>query len=498
MKGKISMMSAALCLAAVGVTGCGVTGGPEAKGAADVAVRALTNQTQTSPTSASTPAGGSNVTSETGGGPAGNPAVPSQPYPVVNTHVAPKVYGMRKFPYPYDAMLAISSDADSETLRKFNLIHEFINTTQMTPLGKGLGLDFADSFFMYNGDNLPGYVDINHEPMSDELSWFKGVSNQPYAAAILNHYIHVGWIDTMHTFGDFSQRNPNDTLFSRKLAVQAIDALKADGDDLTVWTDHGNKSNVDNFGDYGKSPFYNYQQGANPWSKYYHTDITIPYGIRFVWPDGASDQFGMSSMIYPLKLPDGREVWGFWRYTSEGFNAKGDPEWNWTPFGLNEQLSPAHLEEIEAHHDYSIVAQHLCGTTYPGVLPQPAVEALRRLAQQYYEGKILVTRTSRLLNYNVVQQYVSYRVTYEQGKAYIHILAILDPVFGAYVPTLNDIRGLTFYTSNPAETVIEIRNTPVPANLIQENRSDGVAPSIGIKWWPVDTTNYAETAPGIY
>ena len=64
---------------------------------------------------------------------------------------APRVYGMRKFPYPYQAMLALSSDADSETLRKFNLVHQFINTREMTPAGRGLGLDFADSFFMTTG-----------------------------------------------------------------------------------------------------------------------------------------------------------------------------------------------------------------------------------------------------------------------------------------------------------------------------------------------------------
>ena len=417
---------------------------------------------------------------------------------VYDTGQAPVVYGLRKFPYPYRAMLAISSDADSETLRKFNLVHEFINTTQMTPLGRGLGLDFADSFFMYNGDNLPGYVDINHEPMSDELSYFKGVSDQPYAASVINHYIHVGWIDTMHSYGDFSQVDQRKTLFSRQLAIQAIDALKENGDFITVWTDHGNESNVDNFGSYGKAPFSSYQQGANPWSKYYHTDLTIPYGIKFVWPDLSSDEFGMKSVIFPLTLPDGRHVWGFWRYTNSGYNSMGDPLWNWTPYHLAEQLTPAHLHELERLHEYSIVAQHLSGTIYPGVLPQSAVNALRLLAKEYHDGRILVTRTSRLLQYNVTQQYVSYDVTYSGGEAYIHIRENLDPVLGAHVPSINEIRGLTFYTSNPARTVIEIGDTPIPPSLVQDNKSDGVHPSVSVKWFPVDTTNYAETEPGVY
>lgn len=407
----------------------------------------------------------------------------------------PVVYGMRKFPYPYQAMLAISSDADSETLRKFNLVHEFINTTQMTPLGRGLGLDFADSFFMYNGNDEPGYVDIDHEPMSDELSYFKGVSDKPYAASVLNHYMHVGWIDTMHTYGDFSRVNQNTTLFNRTLAQQAIRALKENGDTITVWTDHGNKSNVDNFGAYGKAPFYDYEQGANPSSVYYHTDLTIPYGVDFVWPDVSSDEVGMKSVIYPLMLPDGRRVWGFWRYTNSGYNQQGDPEWNWTPYHLTDQLSAAHLAQLEKAHDYCVIAQHLSGTVYSGVLGKSAVSALSRLAVQDHEGHILVTRTSRLLQYNVTQQYVSYDVTNDNGTAYIHIRSILDPVLGAHVPTLAEVRGLTFYTSDPARTVIEIGDTPIASRYIEDHPSDGEHPSVEIQWYPVDTTNYAEAEP---
>lgn len=415
----------------------------------------------------------------------------------INTNKKPVVYGMRKFPYPYDAMLAISSDADSETLRKFNLVHEFINTTQSTPLGKGLGLDFADSVFMYNGNNEPGYVDINHEPMSDELSYFQGVSNRPYAASVINQYIQDGWIDTLHSYGDFSQVNPSTTQFKRQLAKQAVQALEANHDLLTVWTDHGNKSNVDNFGSYGKSPFYAYQQGATPTSKYYHTNWTIPYGVKFVWSDTSSDEFGMKSTLFPIILPDGRRVWGFWRYTNESYNSKGDPKWNWTPYDLNEQLTSAHLKTIEQKHEYSIVAQHLSGTTYPGVLPASAVASLQLLAKEDHAGRILVTRTSRLLAYNVMQQYVAYDVTSSNGKAYIHIRSVLDPVLGVHSPTLDEIRGLTFYTSNPAMTFIEIGKKTIPVDMIQDNKSDGIHPSIAVKWFPSNTTNYAVTETGV-
>ena len=415
-----------------------------------------------------------------------------------NTHKTPEVFGERKFPYPYKAMLALSSDADHMTLRKFNLIHEFLNTKEKTPFGYyGLGLDVSDSFFMYNGQNLPQIVDYGHKPMKDELTYFKGISSTPYGKSVIDHYIQSGWLDTLHSYGDFSQVNPHHTLFSRALANQAVSALKAAGDNVTVWTDHGNMSNVDNFGSYGVSKFYTYQQGANPHSPYYHTNLTIPYGVHFVWADRSSDVFSRRTTLYPIQLQDGRHVWGFWRYTDSGIT-RHQTEWNWSIGGLSAQLSQTHLNQLIAQHGYAIVAQHFYALNTKLPLPGNAIDALWRLADEYNHGNILVARESRLLNYNVLQQYVTYDVTYAKGVAYIHVRSIRDPVFGTYVPTVADLHGITFYTTNPAQTVLEIGNTRIPQSDLQDNPSDGLYPSIGVKWFAPDTKNYAVTAPGVF
>ncbi|GLG02661.1 hypothetical protein Alches_27020 [Alicyclobacillus hesperidum subsp. aegles] len=414
-----------------------------------------------------------------------------------NAGQGPKVYGMRKFPYPYQAMLALSSDADSETLRKFNLVHRFINTTEQTPIGRGLGLDYADSIFMFNGNDHQAFIDLNHVPMANELTYFRGITAQPYAASVLDRYVQCGWVDTLHTYGDFSRVDEHTTVFRRSLAATAANALAKRGDHIEVWTDHGNKSNVDNFGSYRRAGFYQYQQGEVPGSPYYHTDITIPHGIHFVWPDTSSNQFVRDSVIFPLRLADGRGVWGFWRYTNEHYSPQGAVRWNWTPYGLHEQLTEQHLRALEAKHGYAVVAQHLCGTPYPGVLPKDAVAALRLLAAHQHEGKVLVARTSRLLHYNVAQQYVSYDVTHQFGRTYIHIRKISDPVFGAHQPSIDEIRGLTFYTSDPGRTVIELGDNPLPAALIQHNASDGEHPSVGIRWFPPDTADHALTVPNV-
>jgi hypothetical protein len=56
----------------------------------------------------------------------------------------------RRFPYPYKAILAISSDADATSPWEFTRIHRFLNTwTPRIPYyGDGVGLDIGDSFFL--------------------------------------------------------------------------------------------------------------------------------------------------------------------------------------------------------------------------------------------------------------------------------------------------------------------------------------------------------------
>lgn len=405
--------------------------------------------------------------------------------------------GMRKFPYPYRAMLAISPDADHETLRKFNLIHTFLNTTERTPMGQGLGLDIADSFFMYNGSNLKAYTDKNHTPLAKMLTWYRDTSKTPYGEPVLDPYIKHGWIDTLHTYGDFSMVNPYQTQFRRDLAKQAIGALKQHGDVLTVWTDHGNQSNVDNFGAFGSRQFYSYQQGANPWSHYYHTDVLLPYGVKFVWADGHSERFGQPSMIYPIHLPDGRKVWGFHRCTDLGRDAKGNVMWTWTANDMPKQLTKAHFNEIMTNHEYAVVAQHFSANNDELPLTKETIRCLRALQQEYLDGQILVTRTSRLLSYNVSQQYLKYKAIRLSGKTVINIEGIADPVLGWSVPSIQDLRGITFYTTNPNEIALEIAGKPIPQSELQKNDTDGYAPSIGFKWHPVDTKNYAIDFPGI-
>ncbi len=406
----------------------------------------------------------------------------------INRHQTQQV-NLRDFPYPYHAMLAIESDADHVDLRKFNLIHEFLNTKYHTPLGLGLGLDIADSFFLYNGSNLPDVIDYQGQKLSTEMTFFKKTSHQLQYGPILLRYIKAGWIDTFHTIGDFSRSNIHQTLFSRSLAAYALHYVEKHGVHISVFTDHGNQSNVDNFGAFGVNHFEDYQQGDNPNSPYYISDLLHQEGVRFLWPDLYNSQYRYTSMLFPIQLRDGRKIWGFWRFTgtrSVDHHSKWGYEWKdlWNPNELAKQLSLARLQNLIKYHGYTILATHLEGNADKMPLSTSAIEALTHLAHLQDQGKILVARTSRLLLYNLVHQYLRYHVRKVGNQTRIDIVYVADPVDGDFVPTLAQLHGITFQVANPNHTILSIRGQQV--NKVDIARSQH---TIGFTWYPANTTN---------
>ncbi|NPV27437.1 MAG: hypothetical protein HPY81_08355 [Firmicutes bacterium] len=399
---------------------------------------------------------------------------------------------LRKFPYPYKAMLAISSDIDGSTLEEFEEIHRYLNTKSMTSMGEGLGLDVADSFWMYVATDKPGYIDQKGHTFADQMSYFYGTDwrKKKDAAAIIKYY-RAGWIDSIHTYGDFIRMDNSPGPFSRTMAQEALKELKANGIKVEVWIDHGNQSNIQNFV-LSNRPTMKYMQGDNPECRqYYHTDLLADYGIRFGWGP-CMNTIGRDTMLYPRKLRDGRKIWAFYRYTDAGTDAKGKTRWLWNPMYLAEQLKPEKLAELKAKGQYAIVAQHLGANIDWPIFWESARAALRNLADEYYRGEILVTRTSRLLKYNLAQQYVKYQVVQtEQGKE-IHIEKIDDPLFGPFVPSLDEVRGLTFYVDDDlARVSVWLGNERIGPDDLQFNPADSTGrKSVSIRWFMPDTTDY--------
>jgi hypothetical protein len=95
---------------------------------------------------------------------------------------------VRRFPYPYKAMVAICSDLDGTPDRDHYLnIVRFLNTEDETPAGKGVGLEVGNTIYFDMPDNQFAYWN------TDDLG-----------REIVRKLIHSGHIDCFHSFGDLA------------------------------------------------------------------------------------------------------------------------------------------------------------------------------------------------------------------------------------------------------------------------------------------------------
>lgn len=397
-------------------------------------------------------------------------------------------------------MIAISNDIDGTDIQNFRELHRFLNTEKDTRMGPGVGLDIADSFWMYNlaDETTNGETQYAGD---DTMSYWRGhCSEATQNAEEIRQYINCGWIDTLHSYGDFSIEGG----FTRTHAEEAIAELNTVGCQVQVWTNHGDIKNSQNF--YGT--INNNFTGDNPDSDAYHTDLTLNNGIEFVWNKTGS-QLGYESIIKPVSLWDGQQVWGFQRFThntgpksflrnqlgkvasrvetitgisSRIFTVLKSNLWH--PERLHEQLSEKNLQQLVDNGQYAIIGQHLgCREK---LLPVSARKALRRLRERQDEKDILVTRTSRLLEYNRVWKFLEYSV---HGDV-IDISHVADPIFDDFVPEIEQLRGITFYTEGPSTTSITLRGDPIPEDELKKNPPDGEMSSIGVRWFEPDRTDY--------
>ncbi|ASS77033.1 hypothetical protein CIG75_20420 [Tumebacillus algifaecis] len=398
---------------------------------------------------------------------------------------------MRKFPYPYRGMLAFASDIDDTTPEEFAEYHRFLNTKEETPNGTGVGLDIGDSLWMYMCNDRPNITDRSGKGLEGVMTYFDGAdpTKKRYANEI-KHYFQKGWIDSMHTFGDFSRKNVKDVCFKRQLAVKAWEEMIQEGITPSLWINHGNEANVDSFGAYDPNRFSRYQAGDDPTSPAYHTDLSLKNGVHFVWNSVGESRYGQDSPLFPIRLRDGQKIWGVHRYTHEVVNGKND--WTWVPREVHRQLTAERLDRLAEQGQYAILGQHFGGYNIGFPFDEKGVAALRLLERYQDQGTILVARTSRLLQYAVAYQHVKSAVVEHIGETWINITAIDDPLFGPQPLTLDAVRGLTFYVEKPERTHLLVDGKPLPPELYQVNQADQSGrSSIGIRWFPRDVHDYS-------
>jgi len=392
---------------------------------------------------------------------------------------------LRKFPYPYKAAMAICSDIDgTTTVNEFLEIHKFLNTKEMTSMGRGVGLEIGDSFMMY-------------APLTCAFSYYLG---NPDNAQIIKKFIKAGYIDFIHSYGEKAD-------FTRKDAIRAIKELSKNGCKVDVWVDHARTP--DNLGD-----DRTFGLGDHPESSAYHSDITLAYGIKFVWLGRITTVIAQSvpitlktfSSIYdphhPIhsiinmgkefaknvlavfgnkkyamhkrydlvriaKLDDGQKVYEFLRF---------DNYWKGVGTGaisrrLAYVISQRTLERLKEAGGYMIVYTHLGqNSDCSQVIAEETQIALRDLASECERGNIYLTTTSKLLNYYLNHKCLNWSYDVKGDGVVIRISSVEDPVFGSFIPTIYDLHGITFYVPDKDKARIYISDKEI-AN-IRRNPAD--------------------------
>ena len=306
---------------------------------------------------------------------------------------------IRKIPYPYLAGLSISNDAEYMSERFLEDLMPFINTTNNTALGSGLGLEVTNSIFFYTA-----------HPYS--FSYFSSAevkSKKSLFSRRIDEYLQSGWIDTIHAFGDFDKVGG----FVRAHAEKVFETLAKLNVRLQVYTNHGDSLNHQNIG--GDA---NYHKGDVIGSSCYHSDLLQQNGMKFIWTDTAVDHIAKKKptfnlpftrknpqpLLEPWKLQDGNTLTRFKRFRGTGSNAP-----NLSSLGY--QISQIDIQNLYATKGLAIIYQHLGvlyranGKCYPASLedlqkrPEVYLAPWYLLSRESKEGRLWIAGLSRFLNY---------------------------------------------------------------------------------------------------
>jgi hypothetical protein len=357
-------------------------------------------------------------------------------------------------------MLAICSDLDkTPSLDVYLDIMKFLNTGDQTSMGQGVSLEVGNTIYF----DMP----------NDQFSYW---NTDDHGRNIVNQLIESGYIDCIHSFGDFAT--------SEKDIDRALSELSKLKRKISVWIDHAQaRTNL--------GPDIMLGEGDVKTSDVYHSDKTIAYGIKYVWLGRVTSIIGqntsrsfshllnagflrkslttilkeiikiilakLKSAKYSLHacnqlmtdsvLRDGSKVKEFmrcnphWGGVSHGDNAKG----------IAGALTRKVLDNLVAKNGISIIYTHL-GKIDDVSCPfaKQTVNAFRLLKEYELKGKVLVTTTSRLLAYNNMLQTI--RIENKPDKKQINLLWDGD---------LHDLDGLSMLLDDDiADVQVTINGIP--------------------------------------
>lgn len=452
-----------------------------------------------------------------------------------------EIVSVRPYPFPYRAAFALNNDVDAMSREAFEDWHGFVCGSGQTIHGPGLGLEVADSFWIWGG---PTNILAVHQHYPDEPA-----RDSPDLPRIVE-LGRAGWLDTLHSLGNWRSPANGDRsrLGLRADAEYGLSKLDRLGVKPRLFVNHSaSPSNVG-------AIWGAYQRADDPTHPMYCMDIYRAFGFRYYWVDAAAsqDKFGdhlafaddaeLRTWIDDLRwadwlrkagkrpdedppaLPsdeamlrrlllsafnetfvqvaagDGADILVFKRY-------RGREVPSASSFPL--QVSARDLDDLESRGGVVIVYQHFGLTTLrgrakstkpgangrskPPVLDEHALARWRDIAARRDAGRLFVATTARMLDWLRMRDRLRISVERAPDRWMVRLGEVRCPVLGDRPLTADDLNGFALVAPAEAPEIIVLDPLGRPLSLLRE--SDPVhagrhalhRPWVALEWIPQET-----------
>ncbi|WP_022940393.1 hypothetical protein [Psychromonas hadalis] len=397
---------------------------------------------------------------------------------------------LRKYPYPYQAMLAICSDLDETPNKEIYFeTARYLNTTEETLLGKGVGLEVGNTIYFEMPEHNFSYTNTDDDGRKK-----------------IQKLIQSGHIDCLHSFGDFV----ND----RAKIEQYWSEIRQGERKIEVWVDHAQApTNLDNDIMQG--------QGAESGKAPYHSDLTVKTGaLPFIWKGRVTSCVAQNAKRSYRALFNKKQIkaslktitlefvkgWlarlGNQKYAMHQANKvlrktqlidgtpvleflRCNPSWGGVSMfdsarGIHQVLTKSVLDALVANAGCSIFYSHL-GKIFTEEEPfqEKTRQAFELLASFTHNNQILVTTTRRLLGYLRASEELCF--TTKETTSHVHI----------YITTIaseGDLQGLTWNIPSDKEPVLWV-NDEIYTNITKNTYDENGVQSVSIPWLDLQFPN---------
>ena len=416
---------------------------------------------------------------------------------------------LQHFPYPYQAAFTVASDIDSGSILRFRAVHALFcgrdvikeNSPEWHALGltsncprfdkdgggvPGLGLDFADSFFLVGDPTTFGM----YRYLPEEDRFQEDEQQSENCAALVRQWLKEGQIDSFHAFLHYTRRQVEPLLKEFYHWCERENVAKP-----RVWINHSTavtpsglcpdrlqpssiyrlarltaRNLVGPLFGRKRQPFryaFGRYQGDTPGSRYYVNDLLAANGLRYVWLNmkdlhrnqialPEQRQNGRATILQPVTMDDGVRYWRFER--CYGWQPGGPPGSEAYLRDSRDGCDAPHLiTEKNLHELCSCGGTCILYTHWTHYRSMPiADETIARfeLLQRWREaGKIWITSTAELLEWTRRRTFLRLRCSREAKRMIVDIDGLDDPIFGRETVDLKDLHGLSLRLRTPEATV---------------------------------------------